>query len=177
MAGKARCSFVRDSSEKPKSSWGGGEDTEPSQQSQKEKLDVKLSKKNMSQRRCGSEARRFLPFSLAAAQHVLAPPSPPRFRAAPRAPFRLPPPAAQAARSPDGAALGAGAGRDAGGGRSGDAPRPRSASRAVSQCSHVWRREAARRARSAAPSVRRRRRTSGGGGHSCRRAGISAADS
>lgn len=91
MAGKARCSFVRDSSEKPKSSWGGGEDTEPSQQSQKEKLDVKLSKKNMSQRRCGSEARRFLPFSLAAAQHVLAPPSPPRFRAAPRAPFRLPP--------------------------------------------------------------------------------------
>lgn len=45
----------------------------------------------MSQRRCGSEARRFLPFSLAAAQHVLAPPSPPRFRAAPRAPFRLPP--------------------------------------------------------------------------------------
>lgn len=175
MAGKARCSFVRDSSEKPKSSWGGGEDTEPSQQSQKEKLDVKLSKKNMSQRRCGSEARRFLPFSLAAAQHVLAPPSPPRFRAAPRAPFRLPPrrPPGRLTALPSAQAQAG----TRGGGRSGDAPRPRSASRAVSQCSHVWRREAARRARSAAPSVRRRRRTSGGGGHSCRRAGISAADS
>lgn len=71
----------------------------------------------------------------------------------------------------------AGRWRAGGGCRSGAAPRSRSASRGVSQCSHVWRREAAGRAWSAAPSVRRRRRrTRGGGGHPCRRAGISAAD-
>lgn len=122
-----------------------------------EKLDVTAQQKR-EPRRCDSESFPSLRPGSRSARHLR------RFPATLRAYSRLLPrrPPGRLTALPTAQAQAGTRGR--GGGRSGDAPRPRSASRAVSQCSHVWRREAARRARSAAPSVRRRRRRAAAAG-------------
>lgn len=119
----------------------------------------------------GAIASRFLPFALVAAQRANS-------AASPQLCALFPPPAAQAARPPDGAAYGAGAGRDAG---KGGGPERRRAAPSLRVPGGVSVQPCLAARGGEAGSVggalcEAAAAESGGGGHSCRRAGISAAD-